>query len=103
MYIDIIFFCQTRLVGIPAILVAGILIRHDVCATKSARDLTGEGSEMTKTAILNTSIVTSFGEFKYSPVSLDEAREMVVGNPDGYLSAVGHEATDGIIPPPRGS
>lgn len=52
---------------------------------------------MAKTAILNTSIVTTYGTFVYEPVTLEEATEMVAGNPEGLLSAVGHDATAGIL------
>lgn len=44
--------------------------------------------------ILNTSILTAFGQYNYQPVSIEEARRMVS---DGFVSAVGHESTAAII------
>jgi hypothetical protein len=55
-------------------------------------------------AILNTSIITSFGEFKYCPLSLADAQllaynanDPMIGPDDGLLSAVGHESTAAIL------
>lgn len=44
--------------------------------------------------ILNTSIITSFGNFSYAPLTLEEAIEKVE---DGFVSAIGHESTAVII------
>lgn len=44
--------------------------------------------------ILNTSILTNYGEYKYSPITLEEARDMVY---DGFISAIGHQSTANII------
>ena len=41
--------------------------------------------------ILNTSIVTSYGNYTYQPVNLDTARTMVVTH-KGIQSHVGHQA-----------
>jgi hypothetical protein len=53
-----------------------------------------------KLAILNTSIITAYGNFEYKAISLDDARMLVYNameptiSPDsGILSAVGHQAT----------
>jgi len=45
--------------------------------------------------ILNTSIITAHGEYKYKPISLDTAKEMVQNNP--FQSAIGHDSTSQII------
>ena len=45
--------------------------------------------------ILNTSIITTHGEYKYEPISLDTAKEMVQNNP--FQSAIGHDSTSQII------
>jgi Domain of unknown function (DUF1874) len=55
-------------------------------------------------AILNTSILTNYGSFSYTPLSLDDAREIVrqaldetMGPDGGILSAVGHQSTSDIL------
>ena len=55
-------------------------------------------------AILNTSIITAYGEFKYSPISLEDAKLLVfnameptIGPDEGILSAVGHQSTSEIL------
>jgi len=45
-------------------------------------------------AILNTSILTAYGTFSYSPLTLSEAREIVGG---GFRSYVGHASSAAII------
>lgn len=45
--------------------------------------------------LLNTSILTDYGTFKYSPIGLDYARELVTTHP--YQSAIGHSATAEIL------
>jgi hypothetical protein len=59
---------------------------------------------MSQLAILNTSILTAFGEFRYVPVSLDDAKQIVFsaldlaqGPDDGILSAIGHQSTAEIL------
>lgn len=44
--------------------------------------------------ILNTSILTSYGTYTYSPLSLAEAQALVTS---GFQSAVGHQSTADII------
>lgn len=45
--------------------------------------------------ILNTSIITSFGTLRHTPISLDEARALVA---DGKaVSAVGHASTAQLL------
>jgi len=41
--------------------------------------------------ILNSAVLTNFGTFKYSPISLTEAKELLLRNE--FISAVGHEET----------
>ena len=45
--------------------------------------------------ILNTSILTQYGDYSYSPISLVEAKKMV--KISGFQSAIGHESTAKII------
>ena len=47
-----------------------------------------------KVTILNSSILTNFGEFKYSKISIEEAKKLIQ---DGFESAVGHESTCDIL------
>lgn len=55
-------------------------------------------------AILNTSIITAYGQFEYKAISLDDARMLVynaidptISPDDGILSAVGHQSTADIL------
>ena len=48
-----------------------------------------------KLAILNTSIVTSFGSFKYEPLSLENAQDIC--QKSDILSAIGHQSTAEIL------
>jgi hypothetical protein len=59
---------------------------------------------MFKLAILNTSILTVFGQFDYHQISLEDAQilaynamDPMIGPDDGLLSAVGHESTAQIL------
>jgi len=45
--------------------------------------------------ILNTSIITAHGNYKYEPISLNTAKEMVQNN--YFQSAIGHNSTSQII------
>lgn len=45
--------------------------------------------------ILNTSVITAYGEYEYRPLALDDARRLVREQP--WRSAVGHEATAAMI------
>lgn len=47
-----------------------------------------------KVTVLNTSILTTFGQFNYSPISVDEAKEMLK---NGFESAVGHQSTCDVL------
>jgi hypothetical protein len=44
--------------------------------------------------ILNTSILTNYGTFRYKKISLDDAKKLVK---EGFQSAIGHDATANII------
>jgi len=46
------------------------------------------------TTILNTSILTNFGEYSYCPLTLDDVKITIQG---GFNSAIGHEAAAQII------
>lgn len=50
-----------------------------------------------KLAILNTSILTSEGEYKLKDITLEEARKLIKKNEDNLLSVVGHQSTVEII------
>jgi len=47
-----------------------------------------------KVTILNTSILTNFGEYNYSEISIDEAKKLIA---NGFESAVGHQSTCDVI------
>jgi hypothetical protein len=49
---------------------------------------------MTTATILNTSILTQFGTFTYSQLTLEEARARVAA---GFQSAIGHQSTADVI------
>lgn len=53
-------------------------------------------SQNNPVAILNTSIATTYGKYEYIQINLDEARDLV-RQPEGVLSAVGHESTAQIL------
>lgn len=44
--------------------------------------------------LLNTSILTTFGTFRYEPLALAEARRLVA---DGFISAIGHDSTANVL------
>jgi hypothetical protein len=48
-----------------------------------------------KVALLNTSILTTFGEYSYRPITLENARTLV--KTQGYESFIGHEATAHVL------
>ena len=48
-----------------------------------------------KIAVLNTSILTTFGSYTYSQISVDDARSLASENE--IVSAVGHQATADIL------
>jgi hypothetical protein len=50
-----------------------------------------------KLGILNTTILTSDGEYSLKTISLEEARALILGNENNLLSAVGHESTAQIL------
>jgi hypothetical protein len=45
---------------------------------------------MGKTYVLNSPIITGWGVFSFRPVTPEEARQVLA---DGFVSAIGHEAT----------
>jgi hypothetical protein len=50
--------------------------------------------------LLNTSILTSYGEYSYRPVSLQEAKQMIKdcqAKGDGVKSAIGHKSTADLL------
>ena len=54
----------------------------------------------TKLTLLNTSILTSFGTFSYSPLTLDEARQIIRDfQQEGRTieSAIGHKSTADLL------
>jgi hypothetical protein len=48
-----------------------------------------------KITLLNTSILTTYGTFEYSAISLPEAQKLVQNNE--ILSAIGHQSTAEIL------
>lgn len=44
--------------------------------------------------LLNTSILTTFGKYEYTPLTLATARHVIC---EGYQSAIGHESTAAIL------
>lgn len=48
-----------------------------------------------KIALLNTSILTTYGEYSYQPLSLENAKLMVTTQ--GFDSFIGHEATAHVL------
>lgn len=49
-----------------------------------------------KITLLNTSILTAYGEYKYGPLTLEEARA-IVKTAISVQSAIGHESTAKIL------
>lgn len=45
-------------------------------------------------AILNTSILASYGSYTYEPLTVAEAKAILAG---GFISAVGHQATAEVL------
>lgn len=52
---------------------------------------------MKKLALLNTSILTTAGEYSLTDITLDEARAIVNNNRDNLDSAIGHASTAEIM------
>lgn len=48
-----------------------------------------------KITLLNTSILTNYGTFEYTPINLDDAKKIVKEN--GVQSAIGHSSTAEIL------
>lgn len=48
-----------------------------------------------KTTLLNTSIITAYGSYRYEPISLDSAREIALTN--NADSAIGHQVTADLL------
>ena len=48
-----------------------------------------------KTVLLNTSILTDYGIFGYTPLTLEDARD--IAQRENYESAIGHESTAEIL------
>lgn len=48
-------------------------------------------------ALLNTSIITSFGRFDYMPTTLQAVKDLLLNHPTDILSAIGHKATAEIL------
>ena len=46
------------------------------------------------TYLLNASVLTNFGRYSFSEITVDEARK-ILG--DGFVSAIGHSATANIL------
>jgi hypothetical protein len=44
--------------------------------------------------VLNSPVLTSFGRYVYRPITVDEARMLLA---EGFISAIGHEATANFI------
>lgn len=49
---------------------------------------------MGKVVLLNTSILTTYGSFKYTKISLDDVIRLTS---DGFESAIGHDSTAKIL------
>ena len=45
--------------------------------------------------IINSAVLTSFGEYRYEPISLEEARAIV--RADEHQSAIGHAETAAVL------
>lgn len=52
---------------------------------------------MKKLALLNTSILTTAGEYRLTDITLDEAKALVKNNRDNLDSAIGHASTAEIM------
>lgn len=52
---------------------------------------------MKKLALLNTSILTTAGEYRLTDITLDEARDLIKSNRDNLNSAIGHASTAEIM------
>jgi hypothetical protein len=45
--------------------------------------------------LLNSSVLTNFGEYRYSPLSIDEAVALL--KEEGFVSAIGHQETSNFL------
>jgi len=51
-----------------------------------------------KIVYLNTSILTEYGDYSYSPMTLDEVKQFLKANPNAErLSAIGHQVASDIL------
>ena len=48
-------------------------------------------------ALLNTSILTSEGNFTLETITLEEAQNLITNNKDNIISAIGHQSTADIM------
>jgi rRNA maturation protein Rpf1 len=48
-----------------------------------------------KVTLLNTGVLTNFGSYAYSPINLDEAKNLVTKN--AFQSAIGHQSTAEVL------
>lgn len=67
-----------------------LLLSEAAIQTKRKRE-----KEHMRIALLNTAVLTNFGEFSYQPISIANAKRMIESN--GYESFIGHQATADIL------
>ena len=48
---------------------------------------------MSSLYVMNAPIITAYGEFKYFPYTVQDARNLLKNRFGGFISAVGHEST----------
>jgi hypothetical protein len=48
-----------------------------------------------KVTILNTSVLANYGSYEYSPISLNDAKNLVTAN--AFQSAIGHQSTAEVL------
>jgi STIV B116-like len=54
----------------------------------------GNSGKTDMVTLLNTSVLTSFGSYRYGPLSLAEVRHLIA---EGFTSAVGHPETAEVL------